>query len=344
MKQRHNNTTIHGSASICSVLVFLCLMPTVRALEIGDAAPSLKACAWLNGEAVDPAKPDGKTVYLIEFWATWGPACKLTVPHLNNMQAQFTNQQVVVVGVTDENEASVRAFMGDYPIAYRIALDQDKASTHAYLEGIRGIPHAFVIDRKGRIAWTGNALAVYPVLKKVLSDSFDPRQHSCIQLKKQELTRALQQQQTGKAHGFLDELITLDRGNLEFYQFKVHLHIQHKDRAGLASTQRRMVDDMQDATGLQQAAQHIMKLPLEWRDPELAWQAVNRAMALCEEKDAEVLNTYALVAHSLGLLDKAIDAQRKAATATTQPERRQLFEATLTYYKKVKRMRNDELK
>ena len=63
-------------------------------LGVGDKAPPLSISDWVKGAPVDFAKDIGKKIYVVEFWATWCPPCKASVPRLTDfqslVQASFT--------------------------------------------------------------------------------------------------------------------------------------------------------------------------------------------------------------------------------------------------------------
>src|SRR4051812_39785410 len=88
---------------ITALFVALLLCTAVRAAEpkVGDAAPEIKAAAWLNSEALTLAQLNKKVV-VVEFWATWCPPCRKSIPHLIEMNDKYKDKGVVIIGLTDE--------------------------------------------------------------------------------------------------------------------------------------------------------------------------------------------------------------------------------------------------
>jgi thiol-disulfide isomerase/thioredoxin len=125
----------------------------LRAASLGDAAAPLEIAEWIKGDAVDLAAAKGKKVVVVEFWATWCGPCKVSIPHLTEMQKKYENRGVVIM-----------------------AIDRNRATSAAYMEkfGQNGIPHAFVIDKEGRIAWHGHPMSgLERVLDQLASNTFD---------------------------------------------------------------------------------------------------------------------------------------------------------------------------
>ena len=106
----------------CSGLAFGAETAT---LKVGDAAPALKSGKWLKGEAVT-AFETGK-VYVVEFWASWCGPCRMSIPHLTKLQAQFKDKGLIVIGQNCWDKSAEAATecmkeMGD-KMNYRVALD-----------------------------------------------------------------------------------------------------------------------------------------------------------------------------------------------------------------------------
>jgi thiol-disulfide isomerase/thioredoxin len=154
------------------------LTSSARAAALGDPAAKLEIAEWVKGKPVSLADGKGKTVYVVEFWATWCPPCRTSIPHLTEMQKKFKDQGVVFIGVTDEPASKVKPFvdkMGD-KMDYIVAIDKDKETSKGYMEAyeINGIPHAFIVDKQGRVVWQGHPMAgLDEAVAKVVAGTLD---------------------------------------------------------------------------------------------------------------------------------------------------------------------------
>jgi thiol-disulfide isomerase/thioredoxin len=148
-------------------------------LKVGDPAPKLQTGKWVQGEPVKSFEK-GKA-YIVEFWATWCPPCRASIPHLNEIYLKYKDKGLVVIGqnVSEQNDSGVAAFvkkMGD-KMTYRVALDDKQSSPEGQMSktwmeaaGQNGIPTAFLVDTKGNIAWIGHPMSLKEqVLENVLS-------------------------------------------------------------------------------------------------------------------------------------------------------------------------------
>ncbi|WP_443945770.1 TlpA family protein disulfide reductase [Pedobacter sp. AW1-32] len=113
---------------------------------LNEKAPDLVVEQWIS------EKPDTKGKFvLIDFWATWCGPCRKYIPTLNELQKKY-GDQLVVIGLSDENAEKVKAF--DNPkISYFEAIDQ-QGTVKDQLE-VKGIPHAILIDPNGIVRWEG---------------------------------------------------------------------------------------------------------------------------------------------------------------------------------------------
>ena len=148
-----------------------------------DAATEIKAApleglTYIKGDAVSSFE-EGK-VYVVEFWATWCPPCIQSIPHLTEIQNEFKNKGVTVIGITNETANIVKPFvekMAD-EISYSVALDTQGTAGKKYMTafGQRGIPTAFVVDGKGNVAWYGHPMdGLDTVLERLVSDELSAK-------------------------------------------------------------------------------------------------------------------------------------------------------------------------
>ena len=125
-----------------------------KAPQIGKTAPKVEIAEYLNNTGKDPLK--GKIVFL-EFWATWCGPCRQTIPHLNKLVEKF-QKNVSFVSVSNENKDVVQKFMGKTPMKSFIALDKNNITSKNY--NVQSIPQAYIIDKKGNIAWAGHPATI----------------------------------------------------------------------------------------------------------------------------------------------------------------------------------------
>ena len=119
----------------------------------GPKAPEIQAAYWLNTAPLSLADLRGKIVVL-EFWATWCPPCRTTIPHLVKMYKTYKDKGVVFVSLTNEPRRKVEPFAGKMGMVYPIGGDSPTGGVY----GVRGIPHAFIIDASGAVVWQGHPM------------------------------------------------------------------------------------------------------------------------------------------------------------------------------------------
>src|SRR5690348_15418337 len=98
-------TILNLFASSC-----FCVAPLIAA-DLGDPAAEIKIAHWVKGEPVHVAAGGDHNIYVVEFWATWCPPCRASIPHLTELQRRFRDQKLIMVGITDEKEATVAPFV-----------------------------------------------------------------------------------------------------------------------------------------------------------------------------------------------------------------------------------------
>jgi thiol-disulfide isomerase/thioredoxin len=138
------------------------LAATAAVILAGSVSLQAAPKDWVGKELPDlkvdylSKAPDlkGKPV-VVEFWATWCPPCRVSIPHLNDLNKKFKDKGLVIVGISDEDKATVEGFQKSTPMDYSVALDKGGLGKKF---GISGIPHAFVVGKDGKIVWEGHPM------------------------------------------------------------------------------------------------------------------------------------------------------------------------------------------
>ena len=102
----------------------------------------------VNGDTLTLSDLQGNVV-ILNFWATWCPPCRAEIPSFIELQDEFGDQGLTIVGIALDKPASVVKFYQEYKMNYPVVFG-NRTVAAAY-GGITGIPTTFVLDRKGRI-------------------------------------------------------------------------------------------------------------------------------------------------------------------------------------------------
>lgn len=154
------------------------MLPKPVPADLGMPAKELQIAQWLKGTTQTLEAGRGKNIYVVEFWATWCPPCRASIPHLTELAKKFKDKNVVFVGISAEDVDTVAPFvekMGD-KMDYNVAVDNDRKTDKAYMEPFQAeaIPHAFVVDKQGRIVWQGHPMmGLEDTLSQIVSGKFD---------------------------------------------------------------------------------------------------------------------------------------------------------------------------
>ncbi len=117
----------------------------------GKPAPDFELKS-IDGKSYKLADLRGKAV-LLNFWATWCPPCKIEIPWFIELQKQYADQGLVVVGVAMDDDTNkvkvVSDFVNQMKIDYPILLGDDQVADQ--YGGVDALPTTFFIGRDGKI-------------------------------------------------------------------------------------------------------------------------------------------------------------------------------------------------
>jgi thiol-disulfide isomerase/thioredoxin len=322
-------------------------------LDVGMKAPELKVSKWVKGEPVEGFK-DGQ-VYVVEFWATWCGPCRVSIPHLSELQKEYGDKvQFIGVSVWEDEPSEVEPFveeMGE-KMAYRVAKDEVPegadgnagAMAKGWMQaaGENGIPAAFVVDGTGRVAWIGHPMSMDEPLEKIVKGEYDvdkaASERKAAKGREKKLTALIEKlQQTGgpkEATKLLPDIEALMSEDAELAQQLAGL----KFSLLLASDEAKAVAYARELAKGDMAKNAMMLNNLAWSlvdpssDREIGDEAKAAALEIAQRadeatghKDGNVLDTLARALFLNGKPKEAAEAQEKAielAGDDAQPDMR----------------------
>lgn len=294
-------------------LALLAVVLAATALDIGDAAPPLAGITWVKGQAVESKG----AVTVVEFWATWCPPCKASIPHLSKLQKAH-GDKVRIVGLSNEERAVVEPFIAAQgeAMAYRVGI-VDEADQARWRGDRTDIPFAYLVDAGGTVLWTGSPMALDRPLAQVLAGTFDIAKSKQQAALRATLESKLRGDKPDIAGGLrtIDALLAIDPLDQQAIDLSLAIARFTKDAALQRRTLERlplaeMPGDM--ANGL--AWDLAVDQDLSRRQLDLAKAFIARALAT-DPGSAAYLDTQARIHYALGQVDDAIAAQRKAVAA-----------------------------
>ncbi|MCW5313773.1 redoxin domain-containing protein [Nostoc sp. KVJ3] len=128
-------------------------------LAVGTDAPAFTA-KDTNGNTVSLSDFAGKTVVLYFYPKDDTPGCTKQACSFRDAQSQYQGKDVVVLGVSADDEVSHQAFTQKYNLNFPLLADSDKSLITAF--DVDGGGYAkrvtYVIDPKGKITHVDTAV------------------------------------------------------------------------------------------------------------------------------------------------------------------------------------------
>ena len=283
--------------------VFTAPLPAQAAALFDKAAP-LSISKWVKG---GPVTIQPGQLYIIEFWATWCPPCRASIPHLTELAKQYKGK-ITFVGVSDEDLDVIQPFVEQMGVTmdYHVAQDAAQATERAYMGayGINTIPHAFLVNQEGKVAWHGNPLEG---LDDILADAVTGK------ITKDTVARK------EKLEGLIDEYFTVAQNG-------------DQNKAKADAIGRQILElGATNSSLLSRFAWTIVKLPgLGYRDGELAAEASKKAYELSKGREPMVAGIHGGILYQTGgNRAEAIAIEKKAISQETNPQKKAYMEGIL---------------
>ena len=312
-----------------------------QVLNIGDKAPKLNVTTWVKGK---PLTLGNGNITVVEFWATWCGPCKQSIPHLTELAHKYKGK-VNFVGVSiseskpEDYKTKVPAFVKDFgaKMDYNVATEgpaRFMSENWMKAAGEGGIPTAFLIDKKGKIAWIGhpmfgldeaiketvsgknNLTAAREARAKEKAKEMDAmKDQSKMQAKLDPIVKALQASKYQEAVSLAEKVMV---SNPEIKpiacQYKLIAMVQGK-LAGLAPYLDTLANEdfAKDPNTLNQIIWMVVEKDLKLdQDSYASAVKLGEAMMSKEPKNPMNMDTFALALWRAGNKAKALEAQKMA--------------------------------
>jgi peroxiredoxin len=128
-------------------------------VSIGNQAPDFKATGF-NQQIITLSQFKGKSVVLLDFWASWCVPCRQSIPHLKTIYNKYHSKglEVIAVSVDENRKAWIEAVKQDSTDMWHHILVAEKWPNGPWTNDdifqnyyYRAIPEQFIIDKNGKI-------------------------------------------------------------------------------------------------------------------------------------------------------------------------------------------------
>lgn len=172
MKTKFNVKVACGA--IAAALAIL-LLPNSRAQDTPSKLTNKPAPEFqlplLDGGQFDLKAQRGKSIVLLDFWATWCGPCRQAMPTLVEVARDYADKQVRYYAVNLREKPSViKAYLEKEKLKIQVPLDEKGKIAEQY--GVRGIPTMVIIDRAGvvRAVHVGASPDLKATLRRTLDE------------------------------------------------------------------------------------------------------------------------------------------------------------------------------
>ena len=143
-------------------LFFISLTSRCRAADKVAAIGALEAAEFklgdLQGNTVSLSSYKGNSAVVLIFWTTWCPYCRVALNSLKRDVASLKDMGVELLAINvGESKLKVSNFASSHSLNFKVLLNEDTYVAYSY--ELLGVPTYFVINKAGRIVFSGNRFA-----------------------------------------------------------------------------------------------------------------------------------------------------------------------------------------
>ncbi len=317
--------------ALFSLLSLDCFAQRGRGLEVGSQAPGLNV-EWVKG-SFNPADAE---VYVVEFWATWCPPCRKSIPHLTKLQEEFGEDGLTIVGISvDQDTDLVAPFVNKqgHKMDYVVGIDNRQRTSRQWMDaaGVKGIPAAFIVDRQGIIQFIGNPLeeSFEDILVKVMSGRYNLKKQQEAQPSINAAVSSRAGNSWAEATKAYENAIEIDKmvfAHLYIENFNMLLIDKNDPTAAYAYINNVILErGPEDPELLTWIAENIANndaIPKSNRRMDVAMSSAKTALSFARRQtDPMYISMIAFVHFKNGDIDEAVQWQRKAYFAAKEKDK-----------------------
>ncbi|GEM_PF-1918523 len=131
---------------------------------IGEKAPDFTV-SDMQGQYHSLSDYNGREVIVV-MWATWCGPCIQEIEHLNELRAQYNDDELAILAISDEPAVIVNDFLNDHKLDYTV-LNAEEPLPAPYGQ-IDGLPSAFFVDSDGYIKLATMGVLSYEELEAII--------------------------------------------------------------------------------------------------------------------------------------------------------------------------------
>lgn len=141
-------------------------------IQVGEKAPEIYVSHWIKNEPAD--KSLSNKYIVLEFWATWCGPCIDAVPHMNELQKEFAQEDLYFISMSYEPVAKIEKTLKRVDFHSIVTTDTSETTQRNFGDGegkVASYPMAVLIDNGGIIRWKGNPRDLnQKIMKRFLSN------------------------------------------------------------------------------------------------------------------------------------------------------------------------------
>jgi thiol-disulfide isomerase/thioredoxin len=102
----------------------------------------------IDGKRVDLNSSNGEP-FVIHFWATWCPTCKLELSNIDSISKEY---KVITVAVNSGDSGKVRGFMKTKDMSFDVINDENGELSNQFM--VEAFPTTFILNANGEIIFS----------------------------------------------------------------------------------------------------------------------------------------------------------------------------------------------